>query len=279
MSSKISRKDLDKDINELLNQIEQYNTIINTLKEEINLLKGNIPSKLSELENDTQYITAEDKSITSKAPLKDPFFSGMVRVNYEPVVTERQVPTKVSQLENDSRYVKVNDEAITSKAPLKDPKFTGEMYINNALVARNKDIPVKISQLENDSKYITADDSSIKDKANRAESGMISSIGSSGSYRFKVYGKDNKAAGITFDRGKYRVNFGLDVDNKLKYGGGHLEEVYEIIDSNNLMDTLYDKGLYLLSLDKRGNVIINNKNNRFKLVYNEITKTFSLKKV
>lgn len=279
MSSKITRRDLSNDINELLDTIEGYQKIIDDLKAEINKLRDSIPLNLSQLENDTNFITAEDESITSKAPLNDPSFIGTITLNEDEVVVKNDIPTKVSQLENDSRFITAENEVIKSKAPLENPEFSGTMTINNFNVARTKDIPTKISQLKNDMKFIANDDISITNKANKATSGFNTSIADIESYPFGVTGDKSSAAGITFDRGKYRVNFGIDVDNKLKIGGGNSDELRDIIDSENLLDSLFERGLYLVSLDFEGNLILLNKNERYRLIYNEISKIFSLEKI
>lgn len=279
MSSKITRRDLSNDINELLDAVEGYEEEIASLKAEIEALKGLIPTNLSQLSNDTNYITSEDESILSKAPLNNPKFSGEITLNEDVVAIVEDIPTKLSQLENDSKFITAENDVIKSKAPLDNPKFTGTMTINNFNVARTKDIPTKVSELSNDNKYITSDDISITSKANKATSGANSSISGIEVYPFEVTGDKSVAAGITFNRGKYRVNFGIDVDNKLKIGGGNSEEVKEIIDSTNLLDSLFERGMYLVSLDFEGNLILLNKNERYKLLYNEITKLFSLQKI
>lgn len=279
MSSKITRRDLSNDINELLDTIEGYQEIIETLQTEINVLQKAIPVKLSQLFNDTDFITAKDESITSKASSVNPVFTGDMILNGNKVVVEKDIPTKVSQLENDSKFITAENKAITSKAPLNNPKFTGTMTINNVNVARTKDIPTKTSQLDNDAKYITKDDISVTTKANKATSGANSSIADINSYPFEVSGDKGVAAGITFNRGKYRVNFGIDTDNKLKIGGGNSDEIKELIDSTNILDSLFERGLFLVSLDFEGNLILLNKNDRYKLIYNEVSKIFSLEKI
>ena len=279
MSSKITRRDLSNDINELLDTIAGYQEMIELLQTEINTLQQAIPIKTSQLFNDSGYITSNDGCITSKAPLNNPKFTGRIILNEDEVISKKDIPTKVSQLENDSKFITAENEAIKSKAPIENPKFTGTVTVNNFNVARTKDIPTKISQLENDKKYITNDDISITSKANKATSGVNNSISNIESYPFGVYGDKDSAAGITFDRGKYRVNFGLDNDNKLKIGGGNSDEIKEIIDSSNILDSLFERGMFLVSLDFEGNIVLLNKNSRYKLIYNEITKIFSLEKI
>ena len=280
MASKITKKDLSSELNELLDKISDYISTESELRKEVEELRKQIPTKLSELKNDTEFITSENECIKSKAPLENPKFIGEVTINGKSDIAYiDNIPTKLSELKNDTEFITSENECIKSKAPLENPKFIGDLTVNNFRVAKVKDIPTKISQLENDSKFINADDRSITKKANKAVSGFNSSINSLSPYPFDVTGDAKKAAGITFDRGKYRVNFGIDVDNKLKVGGGTLGETYEIINTNNILETLFEKGFYLLSIDRQGKIVVLNRNSQFRLVYNEITKIFSLEKI
>lgn len=279
MAMKIGRKDLSSDINELLDLVESYKEINESLMKEIRELKQSIPANLSQLNNDTGFITAEDESITSKAPIYNPDFLGTVCLGSRELAFAHDIPTKLSQLDNDTEFITANNEAITSKASIKDPKFIGSMTLNNLNIARVKDIPTKLSQLDNDTKFITVDNEVIKSKAQKATSGFNTSIGNKSNYPFTVYGEESKAAGITFDRGKCRVNFGLDKDNKLKLGGGNTDNLREIIDSENILESLFEKGLYLFTVDDNGIPVIIYKNRRFALTYNEVKKTFVLKEL
>lgn len=279
MSSKITRRDLSDDINELLNSVEGYNEIIESLRKENEELRRMIPTNLSQLENDKNFITAEDESITSKAPANNPVFTGKVMLEDNEMVIKKDIPTKLSQLENDSKYITAENEVIKSKAPLNNPQFTGTMTINNVNVARTKDIPVNVSELKNDAQYITRDDISITSKATKATSGSNTSISNIDSYPFEVTGDKNTAAGITFNRGDQRINFGFDNDGKLKIGGGNTDELKEIIDSSNILDSIFERDVFLVSLDFEGNIILLNKNDIYKLLYNEVSKIFSLQKI
>ena len=56
-----------------------------------------------------------------------------------------------------------------------------------------------------------------------------------------------------------RVNFGLDKDNKLKLGGGTVEETSEIILDNTILQTLFSKGIYLTKIENGKLIIFNDK--------------------
>jgi hypothetical protein len=81
----------------------------------------NVPTKTSELENDSGFITADDI----------PEASG--------------VPTKVSELENDAGYITLRDIPEGGNIDLSD-------------YAKKDEMPTKTSELENDSEYITLND-------------------------------------------------------------------------------------------------------------------------
>jgi hypothetical protein len=102
-------------------------------KEEIDQLiedvSNNIPTNVSELDNDAGYLVANDVStfITEEA--------------LEPYAKSEDIPTKISELENDSSYV--TEEALDASL---------------ASYAKTEDIPTKVSELENDSSYLVSND-------------------------------------------------------------------------------------------------------------------------
>ena len=92
-------------------------------------VSNNIPTKVSELENDEGYLVQNDVSafITEEA--------------LEPYAKSEDIPTKVSELQNDSSYI-TKDELDSSLASY----------------AKTEDIPTKVSDLDNDSGYLVAND-------------------------------------------------------------------------------------------------------------------------
>lgn len=102
------------------NSVVDYNNLIN---------KPIIPTKTSELENDSNYVTSDTLPVT---------------------------PTKVSELENDSNYVTRDEIPSISNVPTK----VSELENDSNFITRD-DIPVipsKVSELENDRNYITAEE-------------------------------------------------------------------------------------------------------------------------
>lgn len=277
MASKITRKDLSDDINQLLDLIEIQDQIIKDLVGEIDKLKNDIPKRLSELENDTKYITAKDESIISKAPLDSPKFTGRVTVNGRADFAYLDnIPKKLSELDNDRGFINADHDCIKSKAPLDSPKFTGRVTINNMDIVTKNMIPTKISEFVNDAEYITVKNEIFSKKANKATAGYNKSIDSTNSYPFVVEGGKDIAAGITFDAGSYRINFGLDKDGKLKFGGGLLNDVFELAGSNNIISLIAEKGMGLLSIDTEGKLVMINGEGTFFIKYNKDTEEIEL---
>ena len=94
--------------------------------------KPTIPTKTSQLTNDSSFIT--DAALTGYAKTTD-------------------IPTKTSQLDNDSHYITANEAPVTSVN-----SKTGAVQLNASDVRALPDttvIPTKTSQLDNDSGFIT----------------------------------------------------------------------------------------------------------------------------
>ena len=104
-----------------------------------------VPTKVSELQNDTGYITGYVEtdpvfSATSgQFELKSEAFDG----DYNSLTNKPVIPTKTSELQNDSGYITGYVET--------DPVYTAE----KATLALKSELPTKVSELQNDSGYIT----------------------------------------------------------------------------------------------------------------------------
>ena len=123
--------------------------------------KPTIPTKTSELNNDSGYITEANipvKSVNGK--------TGEVTLDAKSVGAlpdSTVIPSKTSELDNDSGYI--TEEALapyakTENVPTKTSQLNNDSgFITTAALdgyAKTIDVPTKVSQLENDSKYITA---------------------------------------------------------------------------------------------------------------------------
>ena len=129
---------------------------------------SDIPTKVSQLENDSTYQTkanldtaladyAKTSDVNSKNTLQDT----AIQDNADAIATINQtleskadtsaIPTKVSQLENDSGFATTTNVSATYATKESVTALTAEV----ANKANASDIPTKTSQLENDSTYQT----------------------------------------------------------------------------------------------------------------------------
>lgn len=110
---------------------------------------SDIPTKLSQLANDTGYVTPE----TIDVPIQTITVNGNLLTPDEHKNVSIEIPTKVSQLSNDSGYAK------KSEIPTKTSQLTNDSgYITSSDISGKADtsaIPTKVSQLANDSGYLT----------------------------------------------------------------------------------------------------------------------------
>ena len=125
-------------------EIESKNYYTKTEVDEL-IKDVDIPTKVSELQNDAGYITGYVEtdpvfSATSgQFELKSEAFDG----DYNSLTNKPVIPTKTSELQNDAGYITGYVET--------DPVYTAE----KATLALKSEIPTKVSELENDSGYIT----------------------------------------------------------------------------------------------------------------------------
>ena len=123
-------------ITDLCTQLNNYDK---TIKEYIKASKFakevQIPTKISQLENDSGYLTTapDTSSFITKEEVEEKLLNKVDKLTLNSKANKNEIPTKVSQLENDSGYL------------TKDSNF-----------------PTKISQLENDSGYLLSKDISNK---------------------------------------------------------------------------------------------------------------------
>ena len=135
--------------------------------------KSDIPSKVSELENDVPYLT-EHQDLSDYAKVEDVPTKTSELENDVPFLTEHQsledyakvedIPTRVSQLSNDAGYINEHQslkgyarfEDIPSKVSQLEndiPFLTQHQSL--AAYAKLIDIPTKVSAFDNDAHYLT----------------------------------------------------------------------------------------------------------------------------
>ena len=123
--------------------------------------KPTIPTKTSDITNDSGFITETDipvKSVNGK--------TGEVTLDAKSVGAlpdTTVVPSKTSELDNDNGYITesaLGPYAKTENIPTQTSQLDNDSgFITNAALdgyAKTTDVPTKVSQLDNDSKYITS---------------------------------------------------------------------------------------------------------------------------
>lgn len=122
--------------------VSDYNELTN---------KPVIPSKMSELENDSNYVTRDEISTITNVPTKVSELE-----NDKGFITQEEVPTipsKTSELENDTGFL------TNENLPL-IPSKTSELENDSNYVTSDglPVVPTKVSELENDSNFVKAED-------------------------------------------------------------------------------------------------------------------------
>lgn len=118
--------------------------LVSTL-EEITADIPTVPTKLSELDNDTGFITTSDIPPIPENTSDLNNDSGFITINDIPAI-----PENTSDLNNDSGFITINDVPAT---PTNLSDFT-----NDVGFITGEDVPQNVSELNNDAGYITEDD-------------------------------------------------------------------------------------------------------------------------
>ncbi len=129
-----------------------------------------LPSKLSELENDEQFITINDLP-TVEVPTKVSELDNDANYITLDDVPSVAVPTKVSELSNDAQYITLkevptvevptkvselqNDKDYATVSQLPTVPTNVSAFTNDARYITRDSLPTKLSEFENDKKYIT----------------------------------------------------------------------------------------------------------------------------
>ena len=115
-----------------------------------------VPTKTSQLQNDSRYITIAD---VPPVPTKTSQLQ-----NDSGFITSSDVPTKTSQLQNDSGFI------TSSSVPTK----TSELQNDSGFITSSS-VPTKTSELQNDSGFITSSSVPTKTSQLQNDSGFITS--------------------------------------------------------------------------------------------------------
>ena len=110
-----------------------------------------IPTKTSDLTNDSGFITSDDlPDITVPVNTSD-------LVNNSGFITSDDVPTKTSDLINDSGFITINEVPVVS-VPTKTSDLTNDSEFITSADLPDITVPTKTSDLANDSGFITSSD-------------------------------------------------------------------------------------------------------------------------
>ena len=112
-----------------------------------------LPSKLSELENDEQFITINDLP-TVEVPTKVSELDNDANYITLDDVPSVAVPTKVSELSNDAQYITLK-EVPTVEVPTKVSELQNDK--DYATVSQLPTVPTNVSAFTNDARFITRD--------------------------------------------------------------------------------------------------------------------------
>ena len=122
-----------------------------------------IPTKVSELENDSNYVT--EKYVSDK-------IDAIPQVDLTGYATKAEIPTKVSQLTNDSTFV--NEEYVLSKVAEVQSSVDAAQ---NSIKAVQNSIPTKVSQLTNDKNYINKEVNNLTNYHTKEEISDLNTFG------------------------------------------------------------------------------------------------------
>ena len=125
-----------------------------------------IPTKTSELENDSDFATntSVDEKIgvvTSSIPTKtselenDSNFTTNASVDEKIGGVTSSIPTKTSQLQNDSGFITVEGVPTKTSELVNDSDFATNASVDEKIGGVTSSIPTKTSQLDNDSNFTT----------------------------------------------------------------------------------------------------------------------------
>ena len=144
-----------------------------------------VPTKVSELENDKNYLTEVPSNYITEEELSEELKN--VEIDLTDYALKSEIPTKISELTNDSNFLTtipseyITENELDAKGYLTEvpSEYATQTYVTNAIAqaqlsgdgeidlsgyatkddlstkADTSDIPTKVSELENDSNYLT----------------------------------------------------------------------------------------------------------------------------
>lgn len=114
----------------------------------------NIPTKLSELDNDTHFVT-QSAIPTHTSQLTNN--SGFVtQQDIDDSISQLHIPTKTSELTNDSDFATTSQIPTQTSQLTNNSGYTTQAYVDDKIDRVSRAIPTKTSELTNDSGFITS---------------------------------------------------------------------------------------------------------------------------
>ena len=114
----------------------------------------NIPTKLSELDNDEHFVTQSAiPAYTSQLTNNSGF---VTQQDIDDSISELHIPTKTSDLTNDSDFATTSQIPTQTSQLTNNSGYTTQAYVDNKIQQISESIPTKTSDLTNDSGFITS---------------------------------------------------------------------------------------------------------------------------
>ncbi len=197
--------------------------------------KPTIPTKLSQLENDSEFLTdySETDPLYSKDKSSLALKSELFSKNYNDLTNKPNIPTKVSDLTNDEGYISGYTEtdpiyiadkpsiALKSEIPTNDDfSLSGlnEKSYNN--LTDKPDIPTKTSDLTNDSSFLT--EASFEEKITKKIINSLTGHTSGNFFYFtttktvEISENERIIVSIPFEQNTEGLNFDISIGNYTK---------------------------------------------------------------
>ena len=114
----------------------------------------NIPTKLSELDNDEHFVTQEAiPTHTSQLTNNSGF---VTQQDIDNSISQLHIPTKTSELTNDSNFATISQIPTQTSQLINNSGYTTQAYVDDKIANVRSAIPTKTSDLNNDSGFITS---------------------------------------------------------------------------------------------------------------------------
>ena len=114
----------------------------------------NIPSKLSELDNDAHFVT--QSAIPTQTSQLNNNSGYVTQHDIDESISQLHIPSKTSELTNDSNFATTSQIPTQLSQLTNNVGFTTQTYVDDKIQRVSESIPTKTSNLTNDSGFITS---------------------------------------------------------------------------------------------------------------------------